>query len=236
MRIAVRAAGCRLARSPNGGAPHWQSASCTNRTACKKLSSLSGIEANSTSVERTTLDRPLCGAAVHAPLAPAQPPPPAGLASDPACTFVGRGILCRGFELSKGGRGTRPGTAKAASEGQGPALQGGGGRLAGRGRPAPWPGQARPARAVTSAEGYRPVPSSFLDGKLGFVGNVAVPQAHRRRSPGTTRARIVARGCSFVSAHAHGRRPLEQPGIPDAPTQPPPPSSAAPTGLRKPCT
>jgi len=42
-------------------------------------------EVNSTSVERSTLGLPLCGAAVHASLAPAQPPPPAGLASDPAC-------------------------------------------------------------------------------------------------------------------------------------------------------
>ena len=44
-----------------------------NRTACKKLSQLK--EVNSTSVERTTLELQLCGAAVHASLAPAQPPP-----------------------------------------------------------------------------------------------------------------------------------------------------------------
>ena len=57
----------------------------TNRTVCKKLSQLK--EVNSTSVERTTLGLPLsrCGAAVHASLAPTQPPPPAGLASSPAC-------------------------------------------------------------------------------------------------------------------------------------------------------
>jgi hypothetical protein len=42
-----------------------------NRTACKKLSQLK--EVNSTSAERTTLELQLCGAAVHASLAPAQP-------------------------------------------------------------------------------------------------------------------------------------------------------------------
>ncbi len=38
-------------------------------------------------MERTTLGLPPCGAAVHASLAPAQPPqaPPAGLASSTAC-------------------------------------------------------------------------------------------------------------------------------------------------------
>ena len=50
-----------------------------NRTACEKLSQLK--EVNNTSVERTTLELQLCETAVYASLAPAQPPPPAGLAS-----------------------------------------------------------------------------------------------------------------------------------------------------------
>jgi hypothetical protein len=54
-----------------------------NRTACEKLSQLK--EVNSTSVERTTLELQLSGAAVYASLAPAQPPPPAGLASGLTC-------------------------------------------------------------------------------------------------------------------------------------------------------
>ena len=62
----------------------------TNRTVGKKPSQLK--EVNSTSVERMctriTLGLLLCGAAVHASLAPAQPPPPAGLASDPACNYI----------------------------------------------------------------------------------------------------------------------------------------------------
>jgi hypothetical protein len=40
---------------------------------------------NITSVQRTTLGLPPSGAAVQAYLAPAQPPPPAGLASSPTC-------------------------------------------------------------------------------------------------------------------------------------------------------
>ena len=55
----------------------------TNRTACEKLSQLK--EVNSASVERTTLELQLYGAVVYASLAPAQPPPPAGLASGYAC-------------------------------------------------------------------------------------------------------------------------------------------------------
>ena len=90
MRIAVRDAGCRLARSPNGGtlqSDHMARTPVgTNRTESKKLSQLK--EVNSTSVERTTLGLPLCGAAVNASLAPTQPPPPAGLASDPACKLI----------------------------------------------------------------------------------------------------------------------------------------------------
>ena len=52
-----------------------------NRTACEKLSQLK--EVNNTPVERTTLELhwQLCETAVYASLAPAQPPPPAGLAS-----------------------------------------------------------------------------------------------------------------------------------------------------------
>jgi hypothetical protein len=40
---------------------------------------------NSASMERTTLELPLYGATVYASLAPAQPPPPAGLASGLTC-------------------------------------------------------------------------------------------------------------------------------------------------------
>ncbi len=93
-----RHAGCRLARSRNGGTPgttpqsdrvrpHGPPVARIGQCTGKKPSQL--IEVNSTSEsvarERTMLGRPLCGTAVHAPLAPAQPPPPAGLASDPAC-------------------------------------------------------------------------------------------------------------------------------------------------------
>ena len=57
-----------------------------NRTACEKLSQLKEVkelEVNNTSVERTALELQLCETAVYASLAPAQPPPPAGLASSP---------------------------------------------------------------------------------------------------------------------------------------------------------
>ena len=60
-----------------------------NRTACEKLSQLK--EVNNTSVERTTLELQLCETAVYASLAPAHPPPPAGLASSPlVCSNVAR--------------------------------------------------------------------------------------------------------------------------------------------------
>ena len=58
---------------------------CANRTACEKLSQLK--EVNSTSLKRTTLELQLCETAVYASLAPAQPPPPAGLASSPLVLF-----------------------------------------------------------------------------------------------------------------------------------------------------
>ena len=52
---------------------------CANRTACEKFSQLKGVNKNS--VKRTALELQLCETAVYASLAPAQPPPPAGLAS-----------------------------------------------------------------------------------------------------------------------------------------------------------
>ncbi len=65
----------------------------TNRTACERPSQLKRV--NSASVERTTTLRlRTSGAAVHASLAPAQPPPPAGLASGPACITKSLDVYC----------------------------------------------------------------------------------------------------------------------------------------------
>ena len=93
VRIDVRDAGCQQPRSPSDCTPHSLSGRQVyhmtrlptgvraNRAACEKLSQLK--EVNNTPVERTTLELhwQLCETAVYASLAPAQPPPPAGLAS-----------------------------------------------------------------------------------------------------------------------------------------------------------
>ena len=55
----------------------------TNQRTCERPTQLQRV--NITSVQRTTHGLPPSGAAVQASLAPAQPPPPAGLASSPAC-------------------------------------------------------------------------------------------------------------------------------------------------------
>ena len=67
-----------------------------NRTACEKLSQLK--EVNNTPVERTTLELhwQLCETAVYASLAPAQPPPPAGLASSLLGRYFSR--YCNSFQ------------------------------------------------------------------------------------------------------------------------------------------
>jgi hypothetical protein len=67
----------------------------TNQRTCETPTQLRLQRFNITSVQRTTLGLPPrpSGAAVHASLAPAQPPPPAGLASSPACTSMVQGGL-----------------------------------------------------------------------------------------------------------------------------------------------
>ena len=89
-RSAHRCARCRVSTAPvterlhtsltewQTGLPHDPPVRA-NRAACEKLSQLK--EVSNTSVERTTLELQLCETAVYASLAPAQPPPPAGLAS-----------------------------------------------------------------------------------------------------------------------------------------------------------
>jgi hypothetical protein len=56
----------------------------TNQRTCERPTQLRRVSI--TSVQRTTLRLPPSGAAVQASLAPAQPPPPAGLASSSACS------------------------------------------------------------------------------------------------------------------------------------------------------
>ncbi len=97
MRIAERDAEYRQHQSPNGGRQTAQPASSgwlplavgTNQRPCERPTQLQRV--NITSMQRTTLGLPPrpSGAAVNASLAPAQPPPPAGLASSPACTNWG---------------------------------------------------------------------------------------------------------------------------------------------------
>jgi hypothetical protein len=83
MRIAERDAGYRQHRSPSGvtdsPARQFKLARIKEHANREAHPAYQLKRVNSTSVERTTLGLPPSGAAVHASLAPAQPPPPARL-------------------------------------------------------------------------------------------------------------------------------------------------------------